>query len=133
MGALSTLTKSLSHHCIKTSKTHLQKPLLNLSNFENFNNATDSQYHHYQSRRTLILDSVSSESVKLNRLSDSDSGIVEVNLNRPGARNAIGKDLLRGLKDSFEVISKDSTANVVLITSSVPKVFCAGADLKVFM
>ncbi|KAK3224977.1 hypothetical protein Dsin_004839 [Dipteronia sinensis] len=130
MGALSSLTKSLSHHCIKTSKAHLQKPLLNLSNFDNFNNATNSQYHHYQSRRTLILDSVSSESVKLNRLSESDSGIVEVNLNRPGARNSIGKDFLRGLKDSFEVISKDSTANVVLITSSVPKVFCAGADLK---
>ncbi|KAL5750854.1 hypothetical protein ACOSP7_025457 [Xanthoceras sorbifolium] len=130
MGALSTLTKSLSYHCIKSSNTNLHKPLLNLLNLQNFNNATDSQFHHYQGRRTLILDSVSSESVKLRRLSDSDSGIVEVNLNRPGARNAIGTDLLRGLKHTFEAISEDSSANVVLITSSVPKVFCAGADLK---
>lgn len=59
------------------------------------------------------------------------TGIIEVNLNRPGARNAIGTELLRGLKHTFETISEDSSANVVMISSSVPKVFCAGADLKV--
>lgn len=59
------------------------------------------------------------------------TGIIEVSLNRPGARNAIGTELLRGLKHTFETISEDSSANVVMISSSVPKVFCAGADLKV--
>ncbi|KDO35814.1 hypothetical protein CISIN_1g029329mg [Citrus sinensis] len=39
--------------------------------------------------------------------------------------------MLRGLKHAFETISEDSSANVVMIRSSVPKVFCAGADLKV--
>ncbi|KAI6702319.1 hypothetical protein NL676_011455 [Syzygium grande] len=65
-------------------------------------------YWQLQSRRTLILEPATSasESVKLNRLSDSDSGIVEVCLDRPGAKNAIGKDI------------------------AVPTVFCAGADLK---
>lgn len=41
--------------------------------------------------------------------------------------------MLRGLKHAFETISEDSSANVVMIRSSVPKVFCAGADLKVLL
>lgn len=83
-----------------------------------------------QTRRTLILEPASSQFVSLHRLSDSDSGIVEVSLHRPEAKNAIGKDLLRGFRNAIEDVSKDSSANVVLIRSSVPKVFCAGADLK---
>lgn len=45
-------------------------------------------------------------------------------------RNAIGKDMLKGLQNTFDAISNDSSANVLLIRSKVPKVFCAGADLK---
>ncbi|GFZ16542.1 ATP-dependent caseinolytic (Clp) protease/crotonase family protein [Actinidia rufa] len=41
-----------------------------------------------------------------------------------------GKDMLRGLQLSFEAINRDSSANILMICSSVPKVFCAGADLK---
>lgn len=59
------------------------------------------------------------------------TGIVEVRLERPGAKNAIGKDMLRGLQETFEAIERDPSANVVMICSSVPRVFCAGADLKV--
>ncbi|GJR99575.1 probable enoyl-CoA hydratase 2, mitochondrial [Tanacetum coccineum] len=51
-------------------------------------------------------------------------------MDRPEAKNALGKDMLRGLLNSFETISADSTANVLMICSSVPRVFCAGADLK---
>ncbi|KAJ6308602.1 hypothetical protein OIU76_018230 [Salix suchowensis] len=68
--------------------------------------------------------------VRLRRLSDSDSGIVEVVLDRRAAKNSIGKEMLRGLRDTFETIESDVSAQVVLICSSVPKVFCAGADLK---
>ncbi|XP_065857276.1 probable enoyl-CoA hydratase 2, mitochondrial isoform X2 [Euphorbia lathyris] len=38
--------------------------------------------------------------------------------------------MLRGLRQTFESISSDDSAKVVMICSSVPKVFCAGADLK---
>lgn len=58
------------------------------------------------------------------------TGIVEVSLERPQVRNAIGKDMLKGLQNTFDAISNDSSANVLLIRK-VPKVFCAGADLKV--
>lgn len=83
----------------------------------------------FQSFRYLLLDSVS-ESVKLRLLSDSDSGIVELTLDRPGSKNAIGKDMLIGLEHSLETINKDLSSKVMMICSSVPKVFCAGADLK---
>ncbi|KAK4260340.1 hypothetical protein QN277_003468 [Acacia crassicarpa] len=84
----------------------------------------------YQNRRTLILESSASEFVKLHRLVDLDSGIFEVSLDRPGAKNAIGKDLLRGLSHALESIDQEPSAKVALIRSLVPGVFCAGADLK---
>lgn len=51
-------------------------------------------------------------------------------LERPEARNAIGREMLQGLRSAIEKVKADATANVVLLASSVPKVFCAGADLK---
>ncbi|KAJ0769695.1 putative methylglutaconyl-CoA hydratase [Helianthus annuus] len=57
-------------------------------------------------------------------------GIVQINMERPEAKNALGKDMLRGLLNSFEAISTDPAANVLMICSSVSRVFCAGADLK---
>ncbi|XP_076945127.1 putative enoyl-CoA hydratase 2, mitochondrial [Bidens hawaiensis] len=51
-------------------------------------------------------------------------------MDRPEAKNAFGKDMLRGLLNSFEAISTDPAANVLMICSSVSRVFCAGADLK---
>ncbi|VAI59092.1 unnamed protein product [Triticum turgidum subsp. durum] len=38
--------------------------------------------------------------------------------------------MLKGLRSAMDKVKADSTANVVLVASSVPKVFCAGADLK---
>ncbi|KAM1127691.1 hypothetical protein ACFX2I_037624 [Malus domestica] len=37
----------------------------------------------------------------------------------------------RCLQSTFEAVSEDSSANVLLIRNNVSKVFCAGADLKV--
>ncbi|KAK7319352.1 hypothetical protein RJT34_04072 [Clitoria ternatea] len=114
MSALRVLTRSVCNNSlVKTSKPYLIT-------------------HHYQhqTRRNLILKSFASEFVKLHQLTASDSGIVEVTLEKPEARNAIGKDMLRGLSHAFELISQNSYANVAMIRSSVPGVFCAGADLK---
>ena len=162
------LARSVTHNCLKKSKPNQQS----LSLITGF--TSNPHTWRFQSLRTLILESTTSESVKLNRLSDPDSGdlliklysstslrfgfwnykptwvcvcicvfknthlrflyvlgIVEVKLERPGAKNAIGRDMLRGLQQTFDAIEKDHSANVVMICSSVPKVFCAGADLKV--
>ncbi|WMV43523.1 hypothetical protein MTR67_036908 [Solanum verrucosum] len=113
------IAKSVGQQCLKRSKPYSN------SYFSRYG----VQKWQFQSHRTLILQSAS-ESVKLERLSDSDSGILEVKLDRPEARNAIGKDMLRGLQQAFEAVSNERSANVLMICSSVPKVFCAGADLK---
>ncbi|PKI39754.1 hypothetical protein CRG98_039799, partial [Punica granatum] len=140
-----TLTRSLLHHCVEAPKPYSLSlsQLLNLSGGDQHllrsvrtitSQCLTSSLPNwqYQNRRTLILESATaaSESVKLSRLSDSDSGIVEVCLARPGTKNAIGNDMLRGLRHALGVLKEDASANVLMICSSVPKVFCAGADLK---
>ncbi|KAL3499675.1 hypothetical protein ACH5RR_038768 [Cinchona calisaya] len=110
---------------LKPNSSSSQRLFFHLKQF-NFN--TKEEWN-FQSVRTLILQSAS-ESVKLNKLSDSDSGVVEVNLDRAGAKNAINKDMLHGLQHTFEAVNMDHSANVLMICSCVHKVFCAGADLK---
>jgi len=59
------------------------------------------------------------------------AGVAVLTLNRPGARNAIGVELLKQLRDVLEALQLDTSARALLVCSSVPGVFCAGADLKV--
>ncbi|MCL7035313.1 hypothetical protein MKW94_004854 [Papaver nudicaule] len=123
------MARSLSNHCRRNCNPYLShySILGNLS--KQVENKINSHPCMKQSFRGLILQSAA-QSVKIERLSDSDFGIIEVKLDRPEAKNAIGKDMLRGLRESLEAINVDSSANVVMISSSVPRVFCAGADLK---
>ncbi|RAL53705.1 hypothetical protein DM860_015433 [Cuscuta australis] len=101
-----------------------------ISRLSSLNSNSQAQRWQFQSRRTLILEPLTSESVKLEQLADSDSGILELKLNRPDRKNAIGKDMLKELHHVFDRINEERLANVLMICSSVPKVFCAGADLK---
>lgn len=59
------------------------------------------------------------------------SGIAVLTLNRPEARNAIGNEMLSKLRANLENLLFHSTARILIICSTVPGVFCAGADLKV--
>lgn len=54
-------------------------------------------------------------------------------LNRPTAKNAISRALLKELSDHVSAIhsGKDKETRVLVIGSEVDGVFCAGADLKV--
>ncbi|CAO2046832.1 unnamed protein product [Urochloa humidicola] len=72
------------------------------------------------------------EPVRLQKLSAPDSGILELRLERPEVKNAINWDVMRRLRSAIEKIQADATAKVVLVASSVPGAFCAGADLKVW-
>ncbi|RLN09873.1 methylglutaconyl-CoA hydratase, mitochondrial-like isoform X2 [Panicum miliaceum] len=70
------------------------------------------------------------EPVRLQELSAPDSGILELRLERPEVKNAINWDVMRRLRSAIEKIQADATPKVVLVASSVPGAFCAGADLK---
>lgn len=63
-------------------------------------------------------------------LDGKDNGIAILGLNRPDARNALGKVLVTQLKDAISTIRQDDKVRVLILRSLVPKIFCAGADLK---
>ncbi|KAH7514234.1 hypothetical protein FEM48_Zijuj11G0067100 [Ziziphus jujuba var. spinosa] len=128
MCALVFLSRSLRQYSVEKPNLFQPSSLISICK-ENLLPPNSNQWI-YQTRRTLILEPTFSKLVKLHRLSDSDSGILEVSLDRPEAKNAIGKEMLRGFQHTLEAIGRDSSANVMLLRSSVPRVFCAGADLK---
>lgn len=60
-----------------------------------------------------------------------DDAIFTLTMTRPEARNAIGRQFLRELKGWIANLKSERSARCVVLRSAVPKVFCAGADLKV--
>src|SRR5665811_2314508 len=56
--------------------------------------------------------------------------IAERALDRPEAMNAVSTQMARELGAACAELSADPDVRVVLITSTSPKAFCVGADLK---
>ncbi|KAJ6490375.1 ClpP/crotonase-like domain-containing protein [Mycena vitilis] len=56
-------------------------------------------------------------------------GITCLSLNRPEARNAISLTLLKELRESLETVNSDRSVRALILRSSTPGAFCAGADL----
>ncbi|MED6193867.1 hypothetical protein PIB30_023237 [Stylosanthes scabra] len=135
MYALRSLSRSVGRDSISNVIAYQYKACLSFVTVSHHildaSNGNATRYHYQcQTQRTLILEPSASEFVKLHKLQHSDSGIVEVSLDRPKNKNAIDTKLMRGLKHALELINQDSSTNVAIITSSVPGVYCAGADLK---
>jgi enoyl-CoA hydratase len=59
-----------------------------------------------------------------------DDGIAVITLNRPEARNALGKDIRAGLFAAWDRFERDAALRVAILTGSGDKAFCAGGDLK---
>ncbi|XP_053100564.1 enoyl-CoA hydratase domain-containing protein 2, mitochondrial isoform X2 [Hemicordylus capensis] len=51
-------------------------------------------------------------------------------MNRPHAKNSLGKVLVNELYEILDLLRYDESVRVVIIKSEVEGVFCAGADLK---
>ncbi|XP_057674370.1 methylglutaconyl-CoA hydratase, mitochondrial isoform X3 [Corythoichthys intestinalis] len=66
----------------------------------------------------------------LRYLDGEDYGIVVVGINRPKAKNAISKNLVKMMSEAVGDIKKNNKVRSVIICSLVPGIFCAGADLK---
>ncbi|XP_073862519.1 enoyl-CoA hydratase domain-containing protein 2, mitochondrial isoform X4 [Macaca fascicularis] len=58
------------------------------------------------------------------------SGITEILMNRPRARNALGNVFVSELLETLAQLREDRQVRVLLFRSGVKGVFCAGADLK---
>ncbi|KAF9649483.1 ClpP/crotonase [Thelephora ganbajun] len=58
------------------------------------------------------------------------SGVYCVALNRPDVKNALSKQLLEDLDKAVAFVASNTATRVLIIHSSTPGSFCAGADLK---
>ncbi|KAJ1887495.1 hypothetical protein LPJ66_009086 [Kickxella alabastrina] len=72
----------------------------------------------------------SSGEVVLIRHSGKDAGILTLSLSRPKAKNALSRSLVRDFRHALDEVRNDKGTRVVILRSTVPGVFCAGADLK---
>lgn len=68
--------------------------------------------------------------IRVERLGGLDSGIVLLGLDRPVAKNALGRQLLAEFREALRSLGSDPAVRVAVVHSLVPGVFCAGADLK---
>lgn len=75
-------------------------------------------------------DTAPSEEIVLERLTGEREGIAVVSFNRPRAKNAIGRVLLKSFEDALDSLRYDPKLRILVLRSMVPGVFCAGADLK---
>ncbi|XP_073974540.1 methylglutaconyl-CoA hydratase, mitochondrial [Rhodnius prolixus] len=94
--------------------------IFNASRFSSITNVLRRFVSSEQSLKELIVEP----------LTGKDSGILILGLNRVKQKNAISKNLLDSLENAIEKVNNDNTVRVVIIRSYVPRVFCAGADLK---
>ncbi|KAJ9532783.1 hypothetical protein QJQ45_010910 [Haematococcus lacustris] len=68
--------------------------------------------------------------VTVEPLSEAYEGISLLSLSRTDARNAIGRQLLRELSEAVNTLRQERSTRCVVLRSTVPGVFSAGADLK---
>lgn len=62
-------------------------------------------------------------------LRQDEAGVATLTLNRPQARNALSRDMLRALRAVFADLAADNGVRAVILASAGPA-FCAGHDLK---
>jgi methylglutaconyl-CoA hydratase len=63
-------------------------------------------------------------------LEGEDAGIATLTLNRPAAKNALGTAMMAEFRTALDSLRFNPDVRAVVLRSSIPKVFCAGADLK---
>jgi methylglutaconyl-CoA hydratase len=68
--------------------------------------------------------------IRLERLVGEDAGIVLLGLDRPAAKNALGRQLLSEFREALTALRSDAGVRVVVVHSLAAGIFCAGADLK---
>ncbi|WP_191563705.1 enoyl-CoA hydratase/isomerase family protein [Janibacter melonis] len=73
---------------------------------------------------------MTSATTPLIRLERHDDGVVEVVLDRPEAMNAVSTAMATALREAGKELRDDTSVRTVVLSSSHPKAFCVGADLK---
>ncbi|XP_018788994.1 PREDICTED: methylglutaconyl-CoA hydratase, mitochondrial [Bactrocera latifrons] len=72
----------------------------------------------------------SDKEVLVERLAGERKGITVISLNRPQAKNSFSRSLVEAFEAVIEELEQDNGSRCVILRSSSPGIFCAGADLK---
>lgn len=70
------------------------------------------------------------DEVLVEHLEGNQTGITILSLNRPEAKNSFSRGLVETFSDILSELKLDTESRVVILRSSTPGIFCAGADLK---
>lgn len=82
------------------------------------------------SSKSVELTQNDSTDVIVERLSGHQEGITVLGLNRPKAKNAFSRKMVETFQDILQSLKRDNSSRVVVLRSTTPGIFCAGADLK---
>ena len=67
---------------------------------------------------------------KLHYLDGDCEGVAVFGMNRPEAKNAMSKNMVKQLDNAVNTVKFDNSVRLVILASEAPGAFCAGADLK---
>ena len=67
-----------------------------------------------------------------NIITETKNGVTTITINRPNKLNALNKQTIEELHNSFEEADHDDQAKVIVLTGSGEKAFVAGADISEF-
>ena len=81
-------------------------------------------------KNTYLVKSNENDECRLEFLDGDNEGIALISMNRPKAKNALGRVFLQQFKDCINNVKFEKNIRVLVIRSLVPGVFCSGADLK---
>ena len=65
-------------------------------------------------------------------LTEVQSGVLIITINRPEARNAVNRAVAEGIADAMERLDADNAVNAAILTGA-GGTFCSGMDLKAFL
>jgi len=88
------------------------------------------QISSWQKFMHLRFSSTGDADLVVQKLTGDLEGITIFGFNRPEAKNAMSRNVLKLFNDALAMVRNDGTTRCVIIRSMVPGIFCAGADLK---
>lgn len=71
-----------------------------------------------------------SSDILVDQLGENNSGIFVISFNRPAVKNAVSRNMMLQLSETLDKLHFNKKVRVIILRSSSPGIFCAGADLK---
>merc|ERR1719414_2178932 len=87
-------------------------------------------FHGFRPASTMSSGPNTKDDLVVDYLDGDNAGVVVFGLNRPEAKNSFSKNLVAQLCDAVDAVRFDTNARFVILKSTSPGIFCAGADLK---